>query len=332
MTDLVTISLENGTPLELAMRHPDAAKAMVRAAEDTFGLPSRLAARMIAPLTDRLSREWLVRQNNPYLAEIDAIAQKLGIAGVHSLNVCFEWGCTGGIWPSADGPVLRRVLDWPFPGLGESQVVLRQPGDAGSFFNIGWPGMVGVVQGLAPGRFAAAIHQAPMRKHGGGLISDWWKNRLATRQNRGLPPVHLLRSIFEHAADYAAAKTLLSESEIAVPAIFLLSGPGAEEGCIIERTETTFAVREMGGSGVFAANHFDALPGEWRARPIDSAGRDACARGLKAEDFVADFRWFAPPIANINSRAAFNACARTGALALMGTAGTQPSTRTFRLP
>jgi len=331
MAGLVEIPLETGTPLELARRYPDKARAMVRAVEDTFGIASRLAARAVAGPADRANRDWLVRQANPYLAEIDAVAALLGISGVHALNVCFEWGCTGGIWPSPDGPVLRRVLDWPFPKLGESLVVLQQPGAANSFFNMGWPGMVGVVQGTAPGRFAAALHQAPMRRHSLGFIGDWLKNRVEVHGRTGLPPVHLLRSIFESEPDYAAAKKRLCETQIGVPAIFLLAGTGDGEGCVIERTETDCAVREMGAGGVSAANHFETLPGTWRPRPIDSAGRGRCAQGLTAEHFAEDFGWFLHPIANINSRVAFTATPRTGALALMGTAGAVPVTKLFRL-
>jgi hypothetical protein len=329
MPGLTVIPLENGTPLELVRRHPARARAMARAAEETFGAASRLAAATLGPTADRLSRQWLARQDNPYLPEIDAMAAILGIRGVHALNVCFEWGCTGGIWPSPQGPLLRRVLDWPFPRLGESMVVAHQPQE--QFFNIGWPGLAGLFQGLAPGRFAAAINQAPMRRHGRGYLGDWVTCRMAVNRNQGLPPAHLLRSIFERAEDYGAAKKLLCETPLAVPAIFLLAGVRDGEGCVIERTETGAAVREMGDGFVCAANHFEGLAGQWRPRPIDSAGRAACARALTAAADPDRFDWFNAPLANINSRLVFNAAARTSALTLMGTRGQQPTTETFRL-
>ncbi|HWY64735.1 MAG TPA: hypothetical protein VNX61_05940 [Rhizomicrobium sp.] len=327
MSVLTTIPLETATPLELVRRHPARARAMAQAALDTFGAASRLAAAALGPAADRASRQWLARQDNPYLPEIDAIADTLGIRGVHALNVCFEWGCTGGVWPSPQGPVLRRVLDWPFPRLGESLIVAEQPQE--QFFNIGWPGLAGLFQGLAPGRFVAAINQAPMRRHGRGLAGDWFTNRVAVKTNRGLPPAHLLRSIFERAPDYGAAKKLLCETPVAVPAIFLLAGVRDGEGCVVERTETGFALREMGEACVCAANHFEALTGAWRPRPIDSAGRAACARAL--EPGLEGFDWFRAPIANINSRLVFHAAARPGSLELMGTRGERPTTEVFRL-
>jgi hypothetical protein len=329
MSLLTVIPLETGNPLDLVQRHPARARAMARAAVETFGAASQLAASALGPTADRLSRQWLARQDNPYLAEIDQMAALLGIRGVHALNVCFEWGCTGGVWPSPQGPLLRRVLDWPFPRLGESLMVAHQPQE--QFFNIGWPGLAGLFQGLAPGRFAAAINQAPMRRHGRGFVGDWFTNRVAVKTNRGLPPAHLLRSIFEHAADYAAAKKQLCETPVAVPAIFLLAGTRDGEGCVIERIENQYAVREMGDGAVCAANHFEALTGLWRPRPIDSAGRAVCARGLATAPGLDDFSWFGAPIANINSRLVFNASARQGGLSLVGTRGAQPTTEIFRL-
>jgi len=230
------------------------------------------------------------------------------------------------------GPVLRRVMDWGFPRLGETMVVLRQAGAAGDFLSITWPGVSGVFQGVAPGRFAIAINQAPMRRHGAGFLGDWLANRIRVKPSRALPPAHLLRQVFERAPDYAAARAMLCETELAVPAIFVLAGPDA--GCIIERSEQAFGLREMAGGPVSAANHFEsalALDGAgWRARPIDSAGRRACADGLCDSHFAEDFGWFVPPIANANSRLAFEATA-AGRLTLMGTAGAKPVTQVFRL-
>ena len=330
MPGLTVIALETGSPLELVRRHPHRARAMVAAALDTFGTASRLAGNAIAPAADRVSRAWLQRHANPYLAEIDSMASILGIRGVHALNVCFEWGCTGGVWPSPDGPVLRRVLDWPFPRLGENTIVAWQEEE--QFFNIGWPGLAGMFQGLAPGRFAAAINQAPMRSHRRGFIGDWVTNRIAVKNNKAVPPAHLLRSIFEQAPDYASAKKQLCQAPLAVPAIFLLAGIQDGEGCVIERTETAHAIREMDNGAVTAANHFEVLTGLWRPRPIDSAGRAACARSLDGHAAADDFSWFSAPIANVNSRLVFNAMTRTGALGLMGTKGSMPTTAPFLLP
>jgi hypothetical protein len=322
-----------GDPVALLRRDPECARRLVNAARGTFGPLSHLASAALLPAMDRISRRWLADSRNPYLAEIAQIAETVRVAGAYTLNICFEWGCTAGVWSTSSGAALRRVLDWPFRTLGESVVVARQTGPAGEFLNVTWPGFSGVLQAMAPGRFAAAINQAPMRRHGAGFAGDWALGRIAVRRKRALPPVHLLRQVFETAHDYAEAKGKLCTTPVAVPAIFILSGTRAEEGCVIERVEASFSVREMQGGRVCAANHFES-PSQaphlgWRARPIDSYGRIACARDLGAE--ASDFSWFAPPIANVNSRLVLTANVTDGSLAVMGTAGLAPVTEVFRL-
>ena len=320
------VDIRKGTPFDLLKAHLSAAHALVAAASRTYGPLGQIASLAALPLGDRASELWLERAKNPYLDEIRAMASLLGRSGVYFLNVCFEWGCTGGVWQTDEGPLLRRVLDWPFPALGEYLLVVHQSGPAGDFLNATWPGVSGIFQGAAQGRFAAALNQAPSREHGRGFVGDWLSARIAMRDNAGLPPAHLLRHVFETAPDYASAKRMLSETPLAVPAIFILAGPA--EGCVIERVEDCAVVREMSEGRVCAANHFVGREPGWRARPIDSAGRLSCALGLaETQD---DFSWFTAPIANVNSRLAMNACPKSGALSLIGTNGTIPVTEIFR--
>jgi hypothetical protein len=329
MTEKIAIpyvDIRGRTPLDLLKAYQPSAHALVVAATNTFGGLSRAASVAALPLGDRISRTWLERGNNPYLGEIRAMAELLGRSGVWLLNVCFEWGCTGGVWQGEDGAVMRRVLDWPFPGLGEYIVVSHQSGEAGDFLNVTWPGMSGIYQANAPGRFACAINQAPMRSHGFGIAGDWLAQRVATAKTAALPPAHLLRQVFETAPDYETAKRMLSETPLAVPAIFILAG--LDQGCVIERTENDCVVREMENGRVCVANHFVGREQGWRARPIDSPGRLACALAL--DEAAEDFAWFAPPIANVNSRLAMSATPRNGALAVMGTEGVRPVTDVFR--
>ncbi|MDE1938962.1 MAG: hypothetical protein KGI68_08065 [Alphaproteobacteria bacterium] len=319
--------------MELLFLHRRKARVLVEAATRTFGEPSRAASALLAPFADHASRRWLEKASNPYLAEISGIAAALGIPGVYVLNLCFEWGCTGGVWHGDDGPLLRRVLDWPFPLLGENIVVAHQKGPAGDFFNVTWPGLSGVLQASAPGRFAAAINQAPMRRRGAGLVGDWALGRIAVKRTFALPPSHLLRHVFETVKDFATAKDMLCHVPVAVPAIFILSGIHSAEGCVIERTENAFAVRGSRDGPVCATNHFESHLNHaghgWRARPIDSPGRLASAYRLGLAE---DFSWFVPPIANINTRLVMVASAAKGMLAVMGTTGERPVTETFDLP
>ena len=327
------VDIGTASPVELVRLFPDHALTLADAAKSTFGPTSRAIAEAGLPLADHISRRWLERADNPYRQEIDELAALLGIRGTWFLNVCFEWGCTTGVWDTDGGPLLRRVLDWPFPKLGENLVVAKQHAKAGPLLNITWPGFNGVLQAMAPDRFAAAINQAPVRRRGAGYAGDWLHARVAVSKSADLPPAHLLRRVFETAPDYAAAKDLLCHTPIAVPAIFILSGLIAGEGCVIERTENAFALRGMEGGQVCAGNHFESQPADtrqgWRPRPIDSFGRVQCARGLPPG--LEGFDWFIPPIANAHSRLAFTANAASHALALRGVHGIEPVTQTLTL-
>ena len=333
LPEIPFVDIRGRSPVDLLRQFPDRAKSLAKATTETFGAASRIGAHMLFPSMDRASRAWLARGGNPYRDEIAAFEDVLGIRGVHTLNICFEWGCTSGAFRTAEGVVLQRVLDWKFPALGEHLVVARQSGPAGDFYNVTWPAMSGMYHGMAPGRFAAAINQAPMRLHGGGVIHGWTKNRIAVKSVTALPAAHLLRFVFETAPDYAAAKRLLSETPIAVPAIFILAG--IAEGCVIERTETAFGVREIAGDRVCATNHFESELNDagrgWHPRSGDSPERLACARALRADDVASGFDWFKPPIANPTSRVLVNANPATGALAVMGVEGAAPVTECFTL-
>jgi hypothetical protein len=323
------VDLRGYTPLELLFLYRTRAQILARGALQLFG-----PARFLAAVPDRASRRWLEKSANPYLAEITQIAGAVGVPGTFLLNTCVEWGCTAAALASEHGPVLQRVLDWPFPRLGELCVVVQFRGMLGDYFAVTWPGFSGVLQGMAPGRFAAAINQAPMRKSGGGLAGDWLAGRIRVGKTGALPPTHLLRQVFETARDYQVAKTMLCQTKLAVPIIYTLTGTRPGEGCVIERTEDSCAVREMGASRACATNQFETPMGGftdgWRPRPIDSAGRYAVALTLRPD--MDGFGWFVPPIANVNSRLVMTANAATGTLKVLGTDGMDPATEVFDLP
>lgn len=327
------VDLRGHSPLELLFLFRRQAHILL---DGALSLVGQGPGRVLAAVTDRASRHWLEKSHNPYLDEIALIAEAMRRPGAYVMNTCLEWGCTSGAWAGPNGPMLRRVLDWPFPRLGEFPVVAQfrgrpQAKNLGDYFSITWPGFSGVLQAMGPGRFAAALNQAPRRKHAGGFAGAWIAGRFRTGVTHALPPAHLLRRVFETACDYLSAKAMLTMTPIAVPAIFTLSGTRAGEGCVIERTENAYAVREFTDGRVCAANQFDShLAGSelgWKARPIDSAGRLALATALPGE--VEDFSWFSAPIANVNSRLVMIANAATGLLKVMGTAGAEPVTEIF---
>jgi hypothetical protein len=139
---------------------------------------------LLAQVADPFARGWLRRSGSPFLDEISAIARTLGRPGIWLLHGAYAFGCTALADDGPDGPVLRRTLDWPFPGLGRLVEVVRQRGPAGDFLNVTWPGFAGVLTAVAPGRFAASINQAPMRRRTHGRLAA--VARLWAERRRGL--------------------------------------------------------------------------------------------------------------------------------------------------
>jgi hypothetical protein len=300
LVDLGTAGLD-----ALAQRMPDKVRLLSAAGRSLLSGP-------MLSLMDRRSRVWLARNETPYRAEIDAIAAIPGVLGAHGLNLSTEWACTSA---TADGRLVR-ILDWPIHGLGAAIVVAKQQSAAGPWYNVTWPGFVGVLTGMAPGRFAIAYNQAPIRHVTGIWPLDWMIERVRLGSRRALPATHLVRRVFETCADFAAAFRMLKETPIAYTGLITLAGANGE-AAIIERAEDLAFVHEGPGA---IPNHW--LNPEWRGHPrgIDSPGRLAQCRLLVGDlrSLGGDFAWLAYPMLNKLGRLAVIADLKTGDLAVMG--------------
>lgn len=323
LPEIPVIDLGATSPGALLEAEPARARALVAGARRRF--PAAAVA-----LGDRLSRRWLERTENPYLAEIAAVAEALGEPGAWFLNINYEWACTSGTAPAPDdrGNRLRRVLDWRLGGLGATVVAARRQGPAGPWTDLTWPGFVGALQGVAPGRFAAALNQAPLRHRTGLFPVDWAAGRIAVWRRGGLPPLHLLRRVFDEARDYREARALLIETPLALPAIFILSGMRAEEGCVIERLEDQAFVREAPAA---AANHWLQAGEPARPRGQASAARHGLMHETQAAEGATDLAWLAPPILNPTTRLAMTAEAASGRLVAQGFEPHGPATAVLHL-
>lgn len=331
------IDLRTRTPVDLARERSETALSLITAATNTLGFVSRWPSKVLLPIADKQSRAWLERSNNPYLPEIDAIASALGVPGTYALNLSYEWGCTSGAFSTGDSVTLLRLLDWPFPHIGKHVMVINQRAAAGDFYNIGWPGMSGMLNGMAPGRFAATLNQAPMRKHGLTHVGDWIKNRLLVKESIALPPPHLLRKVFEEAGDYAAARKMLIETPVALPVIYIITGLNPGEGCVIERTEHDARVFELADQPrVTVTNHFNSSFNEighgWSPRTEDSGDRYVQSCGVEPAVLSADgFEWVSPPMLSPLTRLGVIADAKTGRLVVQGLEGDEQVTERFVL-
>jgi len=214
----------------------DRMQALVRSA---LSRRSHFLLPFVAKTVDNISRAWLTRQIDSYLEEIRHVAALLGRPGAFFLNAVYEWSCSTSVGPDPSDPGARmiRVLDWGLAGMGKHAIIARHETPHGAFYNATWPGYAGIVNAMAPGRFCAAINQAPrMPILGLGPLDEMiTRLRIFAAKDTTLAS-HLLRRVFESAPDYAAAVAMLTDRAVslAAPALFTVSGVEAEEGCVIE--------------------------------------------------------------------------------------------------
>lgn len=316
--------LETGPsfPMETLLAHEERAHALLDLA--TGPLPSAALRQL-----DKVSRRWLAKWKNAHLAEIDLIAERLGRPGAYFLSVNYEWACTCRVAPGPDRTSARlvRVLDWRAPGLGRYVIAARVESGRGPFVTLTWPGYTGVLTGMAPGRFSAALNQAPMRKAIGFYMLDWAVSRRRVWTMPHPTPAHLLRSVFETAADFAEARERLTCEPISTPAIFSLAGVRASETIVIERTETEARVHV--GPGV-AANHWEAPGWRGRSRGMQSGERAAMMHCIIPE-LSTDFSWLKPPVLNSTTRVVMVSDAAAGRLVAQGFEDTRPATEPLEL-
>lgn len=294
---------------------PERAARLLDAAERRYGA----AAIRIA---DKRSRAWLVRNRNPWLAEIEAVAARVGRPGAFMLNLSFEWTCTAAVGPDPDqepgGARLLRTLDWPLEGLGQNLVVARHDSAAGPYFSAAWPGFVGALTVMAPGRFAASINQPPALLTRIGPINmplavDWFLTRRRVLRSSALPPTHLLRQVCEEARDFAEARRMLTETPVCIPVFFALCGMEPLEGCVIERLEKQAFTFE---APACAANHWLTPGRTGRLRTKTSPERlDSLYRCMET---ARDLEWLAEPVLNAATRLAAVANPRAGTFLVQG--------------
>jgi hypothetical protein len=271
---------------------------------------------LLARLGDPVVRRWM-RRISPYAAEIEAHARALKRPGIWLLHGAYLFGCTALADETETGPRLRRTLDWPFPGLGRLVEVVRREAKAGPYLDVTWPGFVGVLTAVAPGRFAASINQAPMRQRT-LLWLDYALNALAGLRSTALPPEHLLRQVFETCTTFEQARRLLETTPVARPVLFLLVGCAPGERVVIERDgEMT---RTYGQDTVVANDWQEPRPG-WRPRccgagtPVENNRR---RRAALAAWTGREGGWVSGPVLNACTRVSVEMSPSIGELVVAG--------------
>ncbi len=324
--------IECSSPLELGKIQLEAARVLRD--KITLGQPDWLLR-----FAEWRARLWLERNSNPYVGEIAELDTLLGRPGLFILNTCYDWLCTTSAHPDPSGAGSRmiRTLDWRFPYLGHAVTVAHHPSVHGAWFNVTWPGSVGVLTAMCPGRFSIAINQAPQQQLFGALALDflWGANRVW--RLGGLPIMHLVRQICEQAPDFEAAVRMVEQApQIAQAGFITISGIEAAENVIIERLRDTAVVIHAPEGDAVANDWLSPLSGQptavpTRARPrgqgsgqaelaANCAARRSQLRALMGQPLSAqeDFNWLTEPMRNEQTRLAVVANAKLGTISVAG--------------
>ena len=273
-------------------------------------------------MIDQKCAKWLATSNPPYRIEIETIANKLKAPGTYAMNLFFEFGCTTAVAPDAEGGSrLLHTMDWSLTGLGRMIVAARRDSEHGSWVNITWPGYVGSLQGIAPGRFAAVINQAPTGTSKQPWI-NWVTSKLKWQNQKDMPPSFLLRRAFEECKDFDSAVALIEKTPICFPAIFTVVGIQEGEFAVIERTEND---RKTQKRQMAVTNHW--LNSDFSGRPIGYKSEDRLvAVKSRLSKGVDGWDWLRPPVLNPTTRIAMDLNPKTARMRIIGYEGLDPVT------
>lgn len=296
------LDVRDGGPIAHARARVDAAIALRTAC---LGVVEPLSRVCLTPL-DRIAGNWLKRSGSAYRAELEDVARILGFPGAMALNMSYLFACTTQVYADEAGrPCIRRTLDWPFQGLGRAVEIAWQAGVAGDYYNATWPGTVGVLSAMAPGRFCAVINQAPMMRRTRGAwgfpVDAALNIRSALASEGDWPPDHLLRYAFDQCETFEDAVSLIANAPLSRPTLFTLAGVKRGEMALIERTERE--ARILRGP-VVVANDWQERRAGWQARMSHENNELRKAAMRQVAPDAARFSWVVEPVLNRLTRLA----------------------------
>jgi hypothetical protein len=145
------------------------------------------------------------------------------------------------------GMVHARNVDWPLPQMKSATVVLDCKSAAGPFQAVSVPGMVGVLSGVAKGRFSITVNSKEDRSHYVPNIAGWGATLL-------------VRWILEYCSSYDEALRKLSKAYAFVPFYVMLVGLKQGQAVVVEISRNgKNRVYNQPGNALGLANHY---PGE----------------------------------------------------------------------
>lgn len=153
--------------------------------------------------------------------------------------------CTAFALDGPDGPIHARNLDWHSEGRALAKHTVQidyRRGDELLFSSASWPGFLGTLSGVAPGRFAVTLN---------AVLSD-------DPAGVATPIAFQLRTLLERAGfDEAVAE--LERAPLSGDCLLLISGTENGQLRVIERTPTRSAVRMPIDGRIAVTNDYRAM-------------------------------------------------------------------------
>ncbi|NQZ70580.1 MAG: hypothetical protein HRT89_21210, partial [Lentisphaeria bacterium] len=203
--------------------------------------------------------------NSEYYAELESFAEAwdISLTDLITANLTYElsqlgesisaYACTSlARYVKGLGWVHGRNLDWNLDGLGDKSLILKFIGPAGEFKSLSWPGYIGVLQGVAAGRFSASINYAP-----------------TTGVKNGIPPSFLLREVFANCHTFEEAVDTIVNAKTAASAFFILCGTKRHEAVVIEKSLHHAVTRYAENDCLIQTNNYVLLDDEYDYRDCD---------------------------------------------------------------
>lgn len=193
---------------------------------------------------------------HPYSADLRAVAQvyRIPLGELYIANLLYELlgGCTSFVCvDGASGKLLHgRTLDWPFIPLGKHTIQMEWVSGGQTLFqSVGWPGYVGVMTAVKPGKFSISLNARYP-----SVEAAWWAKWLVAKDGEGavmaslltsascrlysgllgggFQAASLIRKTLERADSFDEACTMLHDMPIAVPSYFVVVSTGPDAAII----------------------------------------------------------------------------------------------------
>lgn len=168
------------------------------------------------------------------------------IANLYYDVLKFYFGCTAFAVDNGTTTFHCRNLDWHTENnlLGKHSMIFDFQRDGKTQYKtVGWPGFVGALSGIRPGKFSVTLNAV--------LSND--------KPEMAFPISFLIRDVLASAESYDEAKQRLEQTPIASDCLILLSGVAPNERAVIERTPKRFATRETSREFIAVTNDYKKL-------------------------------------------------------------------------